>query len=47
MTIDMFYALLCVVVLSVFQGCYIDPALSGSTSVERGVGTYATPYSWE
>ena len=40
------FTLLCLSVLGTATGCYIDPALSGSTSVEVGVGTYAyeTPY---
>jgi hypothetical protein len=32
--------LLCVGLLSTATGCYVDPALSGSYSVDVGVGTY-------
>jgi hypothetical protein len=40
--------LLCCGLLSTLCGCYIDPALSGSYSVDVGVGTYyeEDPYYW-
>ena len=38
MSIYMFYALLCVVVLTTLAGCYVEPG-SVSTSVGVGVGT--------
>jgi hypothetical protein len=40
MSIYMFYALLCVVVLTTLPGCYIEPG-SVSTSVGVGVGAYS------
>ena len=42
------FTLLCFGVLSTVTGCYVDPALSGSSSVAVGVGAYtAEPYYWE
>jgi hypothetical protein len=40
--------LLCLGMLSCMSGCYIDPALSGSYSVDVGVDTYYEegPYYW-
>jgi hypothetical protein len=40
--------LLCLGVLSALSGCYIDPALSRSYSVDVGVSTYyeEDPYYW-
>jgi len=32
--------LLCLGVLATVTGCYVDPALSGGTSFEVGVGAY-------
>jgi hypothetical protein len=41
------FTLLCRAVLSAVTGCYVDPALSGSSSVEVGVGAYVEePYYW-
>ena len=36
----LFFTLLCLGVLGTATGCYVDPALSGSSSVEVGVGAY-------
>jgi hypothetical protein len=40
MVIHMLLILACLVSLSTVTGCYIDPAVSGSYSVDVGVGTY-------
>ena len=34
------FTLLCLAVLGTATGCYVDPTLSGSSSVEVGVGAY-------
>ena len=36
----LFFTLLCLAVLGTATGCYVDPVLSGSSSVEVGVGAY-------
>jgi hypothetical protein len=43
-TISRLFVVLC---LTVLGGCYVDPALSGSTSVEVGVSSYSyAPYRY-
>ena len=36
----LFFTLLCFGVLGTATGCYVDPTLSGSSSVGVGVGAY-------
>ena len=44
----LFFTLLCFGVLGMATGCYVDPALSGSSSVEVGVGAYVEePVYWD
>ncbi len=40
MIIRILFIMLCLGVLGITTGCYIDPAVSGRHSVDVGVGTY-------